>query len=133
VQSLVRSTLNQKIPFLTKKLGTTSVFFTYPLEVIRVRMAFHTRNLNQSSASSRPTFSHAARYIYHEGAGISNSSASITHILYRFPILKFYRGFTVTVSWHDTLRWDIFPELGLPPLTTPSSIKGRPQRGNANS
>ena len=103
------------------ELGTTSVLFTYPLEVIRVRMAFHTRNLNQSPAPSRPTFSHAARYIYHEGAGISSPSTSVTHILYQFPILKFYRGFTVTVigmipyAGISFLSWGFLRSRLLPP------------------
>lgn len=78
--------------------GTTSVFFTYPLEVIRVRMAFHTRNLDQTSSPSRPTFMHAARYIYREGTVYSDySKPNIKNTLNQFPILKFYRGFTVTV------------------------------------
>ncbi|KAI6039712.1 mitochondrial carrier domain-containing protein [Pisolithus marmoratus] len=62
--------------------GLTSVTFTYPLELIRVRMAFH-------SHSHRP-----------EGAISQTSAASqagSTHIFHRFPILKFYRGFTVTM------------------------------------
>jgi solute carrier family 25 protein 16 len=80
-------------------------------------MAFHTRNLNQFSVPSRPTFSHAARYIYHEGAG--NSSASV--ILNRFPILKFYRGFTVTVigiipyAGVSFLSWGFLRSRLLPP------------------
>ena len=82
-------------------------------------MAFHTRNLNQSSAPSRPTFSHVARYIYHEGA--SNSSGSVTHMLNRFPILKFYRGFTVTVigmipyAGVSFLSWGFLRSQLLPP------------------
>jgi len=79
-------------------------------------MAFYTRNLNHSSTPSRSTFSQAARYMYHEGAGISNSS-----ILYRFPILKFYRGFTVTVigmipyAGISFLSWGFLRSRLLPP------------------
>ncbi len=70
---------------------------------------------------SRPTFSQAARYMYHEGAGVSNSSASVTQILYRFPILKFYRGFTVTVigmipyAGISFLSWGFLRSRLLPP------------------
>ncbi|KAH9054967.1 mitochondrial carrier [Lactarius vividus] len=58
--------------------GTISVFFTYPLELLRVRMAFHTIHSsappsNQPGRQSRATYS----------------------IL--FPLLKFYRGFTVSL------------------------------------
>ncbi|KAI0704184.1 mitochondrial carrier [Cerioporus squamosus] len=55
--------------------GVTSVLFTYPLELVRVRMA-------------SPT---------HPGASPSLSPSS-TSVFARFPILKFYRGFTVTVA-----------------------------------
>ncbi|KAL2158996.1 hypothetical protein VTH06DRAFT_3027 [Thermothelomyces fergusii] len=41
--------------------GMTSVFFTYPLEVIRVRLAFETRKEGRSSLRS------ICRQIYHEG------------------------------------------------------------------
>lgn len=40
--------------------GVTSVFFTYPLEVIRVRLAFETKKDSRSSLSS------ICRQIYHE-------------------------------------------------------------------
>ncbi|KAF5345298.1 hypothetical protein D9758_008474 [Tetrapyrgos nigripes] len=85
--------------------GTLSVFFTYPLEVIRVRMAFHTRTTGQHN-------NHLALYqtlhqMYHERAlepqSIATSSKSgavpvaSKQFLNQFPILKFYRGFTATI------------------------------------
>jgi len=75
--------------------GVTSVFFTYPLEVIRVRMAFETR---PREANGQPikhaSFTGTARLIFSEGApGVSSS-----HILERYPVLKLYRGFTATVA-----------------------------------
>lgn len=79
--------------------GMTSVTFTYPLELIRVRMAFHSRVTDQS-APARPSFFRAMTNIYQEGAISQTSAASAantTHIFNRFPILKFYRGFTVTM------------------------------------
>ena len=95
--------------------GTISVFFTYPLELIRVRMAFQTRNSNPSSPfkGTRPTFVQAMSYLYHEGTPVPASTHSpippsspppssglvATKKLFdNFPILKFYRGFTVTVA-----------------------------------
>jgi len=73
--------------------GTTSVAFTYPLELIRVRMAFNSRATN---VARRPSFIRAITNIYHEAAP-PTSSSSQKQLFERFPILKFYRGFTVTV------------------------------------
>ena len=107
-----------RVPGLLKRLcaaGTITVFFTYPLELIRVRMAFQTRNSNPSSPfkGTRPTFTQAMRYLYHEGAPVPASThtpippssappppgvAVTKKLLHNFPILKFYRGFTVTVA-----------------------------------
>ncbi|KAF9528485.1 mitochondrial carrier domain-containing protein [Crepidotus variabilis] len=103
--------------------GVASVFCTYPLEVIRVRMAFHTRNLNTSTATPiRPSFTYAARFIYREGAAYSETSTSITKsLLDRFPILKFYRGFVVTVigmvpyAGVSFLSWGYLRSRFLPP------------------
>lgn len=93
-------------------IGTITVFFTYPLELIRVRMAFQTRNSNPSSPfrGTRPTFIQAMRYLYHEGASApasihtpippsSTPPPPVTkNLFHQFPILKFYRGFTVTIA-----------------------------------
>ena len=92
--------------------GMITVFFTYPLELIRVRMAFQTRNSNPSSPfkGTRPTFIQAMRYLYHEGTPALASThtpifpssvplPSATKKLFdHLPILKFYRGFTVTIA-----------------------------------
>ncbi|KAH7926364.1 mitochondrial carrier [Leucogyrophana mollusca] len=97
--------------------GMTSVIFTYPLELIRVRMAFQNH-----TQTHRPTFLSAMSHIYHESAVPSSSTASPSsssssapsssratppsstamtppskHLFQRLPILKFYRGFTVTM------------------------------------
>ena len=89
--------------YLTSVPGTISVFFTYPLEVVRVRMAFHTRHSNAKSTTVRPSFIGAARFMYREGTSSATSTASSEvsiskNVLDRFPVLKFYRGFTVTVA-----------------------------------
>ncbi|KAI8980015.1 mitochondrial carrier [Trametes punicea] len=84
--------------------GMTSVFFTYPLELIRVRMAYSTRSSSHSpDVYHRPSFLSAMRNIYREGpsagapAHPSPPAPFQSSIFTRFPILKFYRGFTVTV------------------------------------
>ena len=73
------------------------MLFTYPLELIRVRMAFSTRS-SASGAPHRPSFLSAMRHIYREGPSASNTSSPPHSIFTRMPILKFYRGFTVTIT-----------------------------------
>jgi solute carrier family 25 protein 16 len=113
--------------------GSLSVVFTYPLELVRVRLAFHT----QTGSTGRTGLTRAISTIYHEGSSsVSSFSTSSTapqlpqsRIFTHFPILKFYRGFTVTligmVPYAGTsfLMWGglrslIFPE-GRPKQPTP--------------
>lgn len=107
--------------FLTQ--GTTSVLFTYPLELIRVRLAYQTRApLTTSSTLHHHSLSQVIALIYHEGSSTRNAS-SVPHptpvpspkqsrIFYSFPLLKFYRGFSVTIigmipySGTSFLAWD---------------------------
>ncbi len=77
-------------------VGMTSVLFTYPLDVIRVRMAYHTRSTGNGHPS-KPTFLHAASEIYHEVPKLPPTSTVTPTVFSRFPILKLYRGFTVTI------------------------------------
>jgi solute carrier family 25 (mitochondrial carrier protein), member 16 len=115
-----------------------SVFFTYPLELVRVRMAFHTRSTNNGHMS-KPTFLRVASDIYHENPGpriISQSSApavtippaiTVPSLFTRFPLLKFYRGFTVTltgmVPYAGTsfLIWGFLRSRILPPSSSTST------------
>jgi solute carrier family 25 protein 16 len=73
-----------------------SVFFTYPLELIRVRMAFQTRS-PKNPACPPPSLTHVLRNIYRERTTVPSSLSRRNYIHY-FPILKFYRGFTVTLT-----------------------------------
>ncbi|EPE08670.1 mitochondrial carrier protein leu5 [Ophiostoma piceae UAMH 11346] len=87
--------------------GVTSVFVTYPLEVIRVRLAFETRRDGHSSLAA------ICRRIYTEqsidrnavaaaaesrsaGAGAAAASAAAA-ALPRSGITNFYRGFSPTI------------------------------------
>ncbi|KAG1804431.1 mitochondrial carrier domain-containing protein [Suillus subaureus] len=101
--------------------GMTSVTFTYPLELVRVRMAFHSRPSTHSAGQTRPSFLSAMRVIYNEGSTPSPATlATTTQVFERFPVFKFYRGFTVTMvgmipyagtaflTW-DFLRAHFFP------------------------
>ena len=88
--------------------GAISVFFTYPLELLRVRMAFDTIHSSVSGKPVRPSCLRTARLIYAEGSPrlslpitpvASASTAPIPRDLFHtFPLLKFYRGFTVSLA-----------------------------------
>ncbi|KAK7682596.1 hypothetical protein QCA50_014396 [Cerrena zonata] len=114
--------------------GVTSVMFTYPLELIRVRMAFHTRSPN-SPSSSRPTFLYAMSKIYHESptptptATSSSPNKTISSTIFsRFPLLKFYRGFSVSLAGMipyagtSFLAWGYLRSVFLPP--PPDALAG---------
>lgn len=112
--------------------GVMSVFCTYPLEVIRVRMAFQTRSPGTSSISPPLSFIRAFHQIYNERGSVPvlqlPSSATQTieakPIFARFPLLKFYRGFTVTVAGMipyagvSFLSWGFLRSHLLPPSET---------------
>lgn len=81
--------------------GVTSVFFTYPLEVIRVRLAFETKN------SSRTSLSSICSQIYHEHPPKAPLSAASGPVAATLPasfspaprtsgLVNFYRGFSPT-------------------------------------
>ncbi|KAI0714578.1 mitochondrial carrier [Earliella scabrosa] len=109
--------------------GVSSVFLTYPLELIRVRMAYSTRHT--SNPTTRPSFLSAMRIIYAEGPSRSSTAVESTsqNLFARFPILKFYRGFTVSVAGMipyagtSFLAWGFLRSKLLPPKpsSSPSS------------
>ncbi|KAL8862175.1 MAG: hypothetical protein Q9178_001631 [Gyalolechia marmorata] len=80
--------------------GVTSVFITYPLEVIRVRLAFETKHESSSSLSG------ICRQIYHEQPTRVTNSAAFTPLGTAVPaiptprtgIINFYRGFSSTLA-----------------------------------
>ncbi|KAH8827947.1 mitochondrial carrier domain-containing protein [Flagelloscypha sp. PMI_526] len=92
---------------------------TYPLEVIRVRMAFDTHT--SPNSSQRPTFIGTFRTMWHEHATHPSSSSSHPPSFAAFPLLKFYRGFSATlvgmVPYAGTsfLIWNVLHSHLLPP------------------
>jgi solute carrier family 25 protein 16 len=88
-------------------------------------MAFQTRFNDKSGAPLRPSFLGAARQIYHEGTTLSSNlspqKTPVKLFLARFPLLKFYRGFTVTVmgmipyAGVSFLSWGFLRSYFLPP------------------
>ncbi|KAI9827256.1 MAG: hypothetical protein M1832_005394 [Thelocarpon impressellum] len=84
--------------------GVTSVFFTYPLEVIRVRLAFETKTHGRSSLAG------ICRQIYGERppaprtessanlpAPVSSVTTATQRITPRSGLANFYRGFSPTL------------------------------------
>jgi hypothetical protein len=79
--------------------------------LIRVRIAFQTRNLNPPSPfkGTRPAFIQAMGYLYHEGTPVpasthtpippsSTPTPSAAKLFDCFPVRKFYRGFAATTA-----------------------------------
>jgi solute carrier family 25 protein 16 len=81
--------------------GVTSVFFTYPLEVIRVRLAFETKK------NSRSSLSRICKQIYNEHPPLppavtssttgGRTGALVQQVTPRAGLTNFYRGFTPTL------------------------------------
>ncbi|CCM04893.1 uncharacterized protein FIBRA_07089 [Fibroporia radiculosa] len=117
--------------------GMISVVFTYPLELIRVRMAFSTRSsVPPQGVPYRPSFVLAMSEIYREGSSIPKASPSVipettASLFSRFPILKFYRGFTVTMigmipyAGTSFLAWGFLRSHFIPPPPPSSDSRAR--------
>ncbi|KAI9053181.1 hypothetical protein LZ554_003447 [Drepanopeziza brunnea f. sp. 'monogermtubi'] len=81
--------------------GVTSVFFTYPLEVVRVRLAFETKR------DSRSSLSDICKRIFNEAAPPKNpvsgpavveaTAEAVRAVVPRAGIANFYRGFSATI------------------------------------
>lgn len=128
--------------------GVTSVFFTYPLEVVRVRLAFETKRDGRSSLGS------ICRQIYNEHPVDTAAAARLTStptaapsaakadapggrsVAPRIGLVNFYRGFLPTLLGmlpyagmsfltHDTVS-DLMRRPSLAPYTTLPRTKSQP-------
>ncbi|CAI7670745.1 unnamed protein product [Penicillium discolor] len=139
--------------------GVTSVCFTYPLELMRVRMAFETRQSHRSGLVD------IWRQIYHERvqppstnsaaaaesssvAVAESASSAVSKVVPRTGITNFYRGFAPTILGmlpyagmsfltHDTVG-DLFrhPSVArytLRRVTEPENPADRPKRPQLNT
>ncbi|KAI9321898.1 mitochondrial carrier domain-containing protein [Dichotomocladium elegans] len=84
--------------------GITSVFFTYPLDLVRVRMAYVVKKEDRA----RPSLVETCRLVYQESA----AGGAFMHI----RLFNFYRGFLPTVA-------GIIPYAGISFLTYTSLTK----------
>ncbi|KAL2070221.1 hypothetical protein VTL71DRAFT_13247 [Oculimacula yallundae] len=119
--------------------GVTSVFFTYPLEVIRVRLAFETKR------DSRSSLSDICKRIYNEAPPPTKPlpavPAAVMEVAPRAGLANFYRGFSATVLGmlpyagmsfltHDTagdiLRYPMFAQYTTLPRPANSPINKPP-------
>ena len=92
--------------------GLASVFFTYPLDLVRVRLAFETRNLSHAQihhhhkefmAHRRGRIFSTVRLIYNENPPIKTTDPSWLKFMRKFSpspiqhLANFYRGFAPTI------------------------------------
>ncbi|KAJ5497348.1 hypothetical protein N7463_009335 [Penicillium fimorum] len=140
--------------------GVTSVCFTYPLELMRVRMAFETRQSHRSGLVD------IWRQIYHERvqpppttrsavaaqtssvAVAETASSVVSKVVSRTGITNFYRGFSPTILGmlpyagmsfltHDTVG-DLFRHPSVAPYTLRKATESespahRPKRPQLNT
>lgn len=106
IRSVVIRGPNQETPFRRlisgSMAGVTSVFFTYPLEVVRVRLAFETKRHSRSSLSE------ICKRIYNESspplrqttsapAVVTTAESAVQAVTPRLGLANFYRGFSATM------------------------------------
>ncbi|KAF9431206.1 hypothetical protein BGZ94_006887 [Podila epigama] len=92
-RSLLMPTRRDETPY--KKLiagslaGVTSVLFTYPLDLIRVRLAYETTALNYKTLVTK---------IYSETTGTASGRQTVSTWAPQLQITNFYRGFLCSIA-----------------------------------
>ncbi|RMJ21045.1 Mitochondrial carrier protein [Aspergillus sp. HF37] len=94
IRAILISSREQETPFRRlisgSMAGITSVFFTYPLELVRVRLAFETKRSSRSSLTNASTNAPVA-------ATAENVSTAVTRTVPGSGLANFYRGFGPTL------------------------------------
>ncbi|KAI4170732.1 MAG: hypothetical protein LQ348_007060 [Seirophora lacunosa] len=116
--------------------GVTSVFVTYPLEVVRVRLAFETKEVGRSSLRSicaQIYHEQPPRIVHSSAVAAAVPAAAAAAAAPRSGLINFYRGFSSTLAGmlpyagmsfltHDTAGdWLRLPALA--PYTTTANPK----------
>lgn len=137
--------------------GITSVFFTYPLELIRVRLAFETKRTSQSSltdickqiyneritppsSAATATAATGAQQASAGAAVAENVTSTVNQVVPRSGLANFYRGFGPTILGmlpyagvsfltHDTVGdWLRYPSISQ--YTTIPDSETKPKKGS---
>lgn len=113
IRSAIIPHKNQETPFrrfISGSLaGVTSVFFTYPLEVVRVRLAFETKHghstltsicrriYNEAPVSKAPLPKVSSSAAPAAAEVINSAAATVDAVAPRTGLVNFYRGFSPTI------------------------------------
>lgn len=127
--------------------GMVSVFFTYPLEVIRVRLAFETRAGERSNLSSiiRKIYSETPTPTSHNPTNVLTTTATqaIEKLTPQTGLSNFFRGFTPTLlgmvpyagasflahdTMSDVMRWPLLSPYTVLPNTSREETSTTSQR-----
>lgn len=157
IRAVVITSQEQETPFRRlisgSMAGITSVFFTYPLELIRVRLAFETKNSSRSSLGdtfkqiynerisppSMPGKSNATVSSAPVAATAQTMSSTVNKVVPSSGLANFYRGFSPTMLGmlpyagmsfltHDTVGdWLRLP--GVARYTTIPGSEGNTKKG----
>lgn len=122
--------------------GVTSVFFTYPLEVIRVRLAFETKRDSRSSLPDICKRIYGERAPPQRAVGGSGPIATTTNIVQsvtsRTGLANFYRGFSATImgmlpyAGMSFLTHDTAGDMLRRPTMAPYTTLPKPENSPAN-
>lgn len=106
IRSVIIPDHNHETPFrrlISGSLaGVTSVFFTYPLEVMRVRLAFETKHDTRNSLSTiyKKIYNESPpprQSVAHGGVVVATAVKAVEKVTLRAGLSNFYRGFSATI------------------------------------
>jgi solute carrier family 25 (mitochondrial carrier protein), member 16 len=113
--------------FQTRNQGSSIPSSTISLSNEPSSSTNSTSNTRIRTPLPRPSITTAITQIYHEGDPAPSAKPATKHLFARFPLLKFYRGFTVTIigmvpyAGTSFLTWGFLRSLVLPARMSTSS------------